>query len=279
MRSGHTAQNTTRSTSTSEEWTRVPSGCGFVYGSIREALPTQDHGGSGTERTTSDKAQVRQPAGQAASVMPHHCVATKAAHLLWFLPPTMTTEVADAVDQRVLLAFEKTNELSDEESALHDVQLSFSTTQGGMGLNKLAWLVDTAHVASQMQCASQMAETKEALENCLACRWPAQLRRICKRKCYWSWWELRRRHSKRCICGADGNCRRQQPNDSRTPRARGGDVRLMKDRNKQQSQVQRETKECEAKLSTTDSAYARASRVKLGNEADDIWRYLPSRHQ
>ena len=56
----------------------------------------------------------------------------------------MTTEVADAVDQSVLHAFEKTNELSDEESALHDVQLSLPTTQGGMGLNKLAWLVDTA---------------------------------------------------------------------------------------------------------------------------------------
>ena len=70
----------------------------------------------------------------------------------------MTTKVADAIDQRVSHAFAEINELSDEEAALHDVQLSMPTTQGGTGLKRLASLVDMAYVASQMHSASQMAE-------------------------------------------------------------------------------------------------------------------------
>ena len=80
-----------------------------------------------TEKAAHEKAEVRQPAGQAANVVLHRCVAVQAAHfsLLCFVPE-VTKRVAEAIDMRVVKAFSKINDLGDEETNQHDTQVAFA---------------------------------------------------------------------------------------------------------------------------------------------------------
>ena len=52
----------------------------------------------------------------------------------------------------------KINDLGDEETFQHNTHIAFAYNARGMLLKKLAWLADTAYVASWMQCAGQVAE-------------------------------------------------------------------------------------------------------------------------
>ena len=74
-------------------------------------------------------------AGRTARRLSHR-VEADAAHLLILFPPAMTTEVAEAIHQRVFHTFVK---ISHEETAVHDVQQSMPTTSGGRGLKRAEW--------------------------------------------------------------------------------------------------------------------------------------------
>ena len=104
------------------------------------------------------RAQVGQPARQAANVLLHHCAAAKAAHLLRMLPPHSTGELANTIDKHIIRSFARINNINEEELEKNSEILSLPISEGGMGLKRLNWIKEGAHVASWLQCARRVDE-------------------------------------------------------------------------------------------------------------------------
>ena len=104
------------------------------------------------------RAQVGQPASQAANVLLHHCAAAKAAHLLRMLPPHSTGELANTVDKHIIRSFARINNMNEEELEKNSLILSLLISEGGMGLKRLNWMKEGARVASWLQCARRVDE-------------------------------------------------------------------------------------------------------------------------
>ena len=94
-----------------------------------------------------------QPTRQAANVSLHHCAAAKAAHLLRMLPPRSTVELASTVNKHIIRSFARMNNINDETLEKNSEKMSLPIFEGGMGLMRLSWMKDAAHVASWLQCA------------------------------------------------------------------------------------------------------------------------------
>ena len=99
------------------------------------------------------RAQVGQPARQVANVLLHHCVSAKTAHLLRMLPPHITGDLANTVDKHVIQSFARINNVNVDELEHVGEVLSLPLSEGGMGLKRLSWMTEGAHVASWLQCA------------------------------------------------------------------------------------------------------------------------------